>query len=65
MTVFEYIEDFDNHQLPLLDWMDQMLEAVKDYNFERGTRHDPATIVAQYSSMVRQGIYGGRRRTKN
>lgn len=57
MTVFDYIEDFDNPELDIYRWTDQMLEAVRDYNEEFHTLHNPSTIVAQYSSMNRSHKY--------
>lgn len=60
MTVFEYIEDFDNPELSFFDWVEQMVEAVRDYNEEFHTLHNPSTIVAQYSSMNRSNKYGDR-----
>lgn len=58
ITVFDYIEDFDNAELDFPEWMEQMIEAVKDYNQERNTLHDPQKIVAQYCAMVRREKYG-------
>lgn len=60
MTVFEYIEDFDNAELDYPEWIEQMTEAVLDYNEEFGTRHNPTSIVARYVAMAKKGIYGER-----
>lgn len=59
MTVFDYIEDFDNPDLSSVEWLDQLYDAVRDYNDEFGTLHDPQTIVAQYCSMQREKKWHG------
>lgn len=60
MNVYDYIEDFDNGSLDFPEWFEQMIQAVKDYNEEFGTLHDPQRIVAQYCSMTRSTEYGDR-----
>jgi len=48
ITVFDYIEDFDDPGLEFSAWREQMIGAVKDYNAEHDTMHDPANIISRY-----------------
>lgn len=54
ISVFDYIEDYDDSHLDFPQWLDHMIEAVQDYNDEFGTMHNPQSIVAQYTSMARK-----------
>lgn len=57
MSVFEYMEDFDNDELPDYEHREQLREAVQDYNDEYGTAHDPEEKVIQYFSWKREKFY--------
>lgn len=48
LTVFEFIEDFDNSELSPKDWADQMYEAVQVYNDKYDTNHHPLHTVTEY-----------------
>lgn len=48
IDIFKYIEDFDNPVLEFPEWLEQMVEAVKDYNIEHGTTYDPANIISRH-----------------
>jgi|GEM_PF-5348658 len=52
LTVFEYMDDFDNQELDQFEWRDQMLSAVLQYNKEYGTEHDPAYTLKRYCYQV-------------
>jgi len=52
LTVFEYMEDFDNAELDQFEWRDQLLTAVLQFNREYGTDHDPAHTLKRYCYMV-------------
>lgn len=48
LTVYEFIEDFDNNELPPDDWREQLLEAVVEYNKQYNTTYDPRATVTEY-----------------
>lgn len=48
LTVYEYIEDFDNPDLYYDLRVTRLMEAVSMFNDEYGTSHKPETIVYQY-----------------
>lgn len=48
ITVFEYMEDFDNEELNDYDRFEQLYEAVLDFNEEFDTTHDPRKTVERY-----------------
>lgn len=48
MSIFEYVEDFDSPVLEFPEWLEQMVEAVKGYNEQYGTMHDPVNIISRY-----------------
>ena len=48
ITIREWIEDFDNPELSEYDWHEQMVEAIKDYNEQYGTSHDPEKEIRDY-----------------
>lgn len=50
MTVFQYIEDFDDPKLTFPEWREQMTQAVRDYNEEYGTDYSPANIIARHQA---------------
>lgn len=52
LTVYEFIEDFDNSELPHDEWIEQMEEAVMTYNEEYGTSFDPKHTVYNYINRV-------------
>lgn len=51
MTVFEFIEDFDNAELDESDRIERLEAAVMDYNAEYGATNDPQETVAQYERL--------------
>ena len=48
MTLFEYMEDFDNWELSTSMRKEQLMEAVEDFNAEYGTNHDPLLEYMRY-----------------
>lgn len=50
ISIWLYLEDFDNAELSEYDWMEHMIEKVRDYNEEHGTNHDPKRTVENYVS---------------
>lgn len=52
LTVYEFIEDFDNAELPHEEWMEQLQEAVEKYNEEYKTSFDPKHTVYNYINRV-------------
>lgn len=51
MTLFEYMEDFDNWELSTSERKEQLMDAVAEYNDENGTNHNP---LAAYFNYERQ-----------
>lgn len=48
MTVYEFMEDFDNAELDDYEWKEQLKEAVIEYNENYGTDFNPSKIVLKY-----------------
>lgn len=48
LTVFEYMEDFDNAELDQFERGVQLRSAVLQYNCEYGTEHDPEKTFRNY-----------------
>lgn len=55
LTVFEYIEDFDNAELSMDERIELLKDAVDSYNWEYGTSFSPSHTVYEY---VKQKYYG-------
>jgi len=53
LNIYEHLEDFDNSELSGFDWLEQMSEAVLDYNAENGTNFKPETTISNYQSWKR------------
>lgn len=51
MTLYEFMEDFDNWELSTPKRQEQLMDAVLTYNEENGTDHNP---LAAYFSYERQ-----------
>ena len=58
MTVYEFIEDFDNAELDEYERMEQMREAVIDFNELHSMDYDPTKTVKQYLSRKKDREYG-------
>jgi len=48
MTVYEFMEDFDNVELDDYEWKEQLRDAVKEFNEEHNTQYDPDKTLTQY-----------------
>jgi len=57
LTVFQFIEDFDNAELDHDDWMEQLEDAVRTYNEEYQTNHDPRKTVNRYINQIKSQNY--------
>lgn len=53
ITLMEFMEDFHNPELYEYDMIEQLREAVMDYNYEYGTKYDPQREVIEYFRWVR------------
>lgn len=58
ITLFEYLEDWDDNSLQGYDWYELMEEQVESYNNEYGTNYDPRRAVISYKSWKREKQYG-------
>jgi len=58
MTVYEFIEDFDNAELDEYEFIEQLREAVVEFNEIHNTDYDPGRTVRQYLSRKREAKYG-------
>ena len=54
ISIFDYMEDWDNAELPDYERDEQLMEAVRDYNEEHGTNHDPQKALIKYKSVQRK-----------
>ena len=54
ISVMEYLEDFDNEELPEYDRLEQLREAVEAYNNEHNTDYGKDTQVRNYLSWKRE-----------
>ena len=48
MTLFEYMEDWDNWELSTSERKEQLMDAVANFNDEYGTDHDPLLVYMKY-----------------
>jgi hypothetical protein len=48
MNILDFVEDFDNADLPDHERHEQMREAVETFNEENKTTHDPEKTVLKY-----------------
>lgn len=48
ISVFEWMEDFDNAELDPIERQEQLEYSVKCYNEKFGTKHDPNAMFMQY-----------------
>lgn len=48
LSIYEHLQDFDNAELDHDAWMEQLEEAVENYNAEHGTTHNPRQTVINY-----------------
>ena len=54
MSIYEFMEDFDNEELSNHEWNEQMEDAVKQFNDEYYTDHALKSTVRNYSSWKRE-----------
>lgn len=54
LTVFEYIEDFDNAGLSMDERIESLKDAVEAYNQEYGTNYSLSHTVYEYVKMKYQ-----------
>lgn len=48
ITVFDWIEDFDNDELVGDDWKNQILDAIRSYNYLYKVNYDPHRTFLEY-----------------
>lgn len=48
LSVFDFMEDFDNTELNPYERQEQLEEAVRDYNEAYNTKHDPNKMFVKY-----------------
>jgi hypothetical protein len=51
ITVYAYMEDFDNSELPMYEWQQQLEDAVIEYNDNYLTRHNPHLTFLEYCAQ--------------
>lgn len=52
LSIYQWLEDFDDSELPLDEWIEQLQEAVEKYNEEYKTSFDPKHTVYNYINRV-------------
>lgn len=55
--LFLYMEDFDNADIPADEWEDELESAVRQYNRDHGTHHDPYISVKSYKGWRKDQKY--------
>lgn len=53
LSIYEWLEDFDNSELSESDWLEQMHDSVLDYNQEYRTDYNPTPTISNYQSWKR------------
>lgn len=56
ITVFEYMEDFDNRELSDYEWKEKLMEACREYNEIYGTNYKPSVTVIKYTYWLESKI---------
>lgn len=56
LNIYLWVEDFDNAELPEYDRLEQLREAVIEYNEKYNTKYMPDSTVQRYERMKRQDI---------
>jgi hypothetical protein len=46
--LFLWMQDFDNQELDLSDRIEQLEDAVRTFNEENGTKHEPTSCILAY-----------------
>ncbi len=52
ISVLDFIEDFDNSELPDVEWREALENAVIEYNSIYDTNHDPAQTFGDYACKL-------------
>ena len=60
MTIYEYLEDYDNPELSTEDWTEQMTEAVNNFYLENPNAYKmkPANAIRNYKGWKREKSLG-------
>ena len=60
MTIYEYMEDYDNAELSTEDWTEQMAEAVEKFYLENPNAYKmkPANAIRNYFGWKREKSFG-------
>ena len=48
LPLYQFMEDFDNWELPTEDRKEQLMDAVVDYNEQHGTNYNPLAAFFNY-----------------
>ena len=54
ISLYEFMEDFDNSELSEYERREQLENAVADYNEENGTSYNPAKSFLNYESWRKE-----------
>jgi len=54
ISIYEYLEDFDNSELLEDEWQEVMEEQVNNYNEDYGACYAPKATVRNYKSWKRE-----------
>lgn len=50
--LYKFMEDFDNSELPLQAWQEQLEDAVVSFNEEYETNYDPRDSFIEYVNRI-------------
>lgn len=53
LSIYEYLEDWDNADLSDHEWEEAMREAIENYNYEYNTTYKIASTISNYKSWKR------------
>lgn len=56
LTVWEFMEDFDNDEFNDYDWQEQLEDAVRTYNELYGASYDPLKTFKSYKVRFRRRL---------
>ena len=54
LTLYEFMQDFDNWELGTSERKEQLMDAVVEYNEQHGTNHNPLAAYFNYERKRRE-----------
>jgi hypothetical protein len=57
LSLYEFMEDFDNSELSDYERDEQLMEAVKEYNEKNNTSYNPEKSLIAYKIAYKAWVY--------